>query len=121
MKKLSLCSLFGIAMLSLASHASALAENYTGGVTIGRMWIDGTGVWIGTNIKPNKCFDNFNSTYFLLKAASPNYKNYLALLLSAKATGSTIDLWFQARDAAVSCNDYTGVNMLVVEGAGYSN
>jgi hypothetical protein len=116
MKKMSLVSLAFTGILGLASIAQA--GNYTGGATIGRMWVDGYGVNFGTSVKPSECSANLYGAYYLLPISNPDYKTLAAVLLAAKTTGSSIDVWYPGSTGTI-CN--TPSTLLQVVGVGFSN
>jgi hypothetical protein len=111
---------FGIIKaLILGTACSAFAaSNYAGSLKITRMYVDGSGVWVGFNSKPADCAGNFWGIHSRMTPTTPGYNQVLALLLTAKATGETIDIWYNMPSGQLSCTDPNF--LLQLYGAGFS-
>ena len=108
-----------LTMLFATSQLYAAPGNYEGGVKIGRMWIDASGVFIGFDRKPADCAGNWNSVYAKLSMSTSGFSQIYSLLLAAKASGAMIDFWYATPASQLSCSDPNF--LLPMTGAGYNH
>jgi hypothetical protein len=106
--------------LIFAATCSAFAtSNYSGGLKIGRLTVDNSGVMVGFDRRPDDCAGNYYSWHAKLSSSTPGYNQVLALLLAAKSAGETIDIWYGQPSSQLNCNDPG--SLLQMYGAGYHN
>ena len=105
--------------LIFAATCSAFAtSNYSGGMKIGRLTVDGSGVMVGFDRKPDDCAGSYYGWHAKVSSSTPGYNQILALLLSAKSSGESIDIWYNQPSSQMSCQDPNF--LLPMYGAGYS-
>lgn len=102
--------------MSLSGTAFA-ASRYDGGLKIDRLVIENTRVSFGFTRKPNDCIDldGYYHMHASLSASKPQYKEKLAILLTARSTGKAIDIWYEDLGDCV-----TQADLLQIETLGFS-
>ncbi len=86
-----------VIILFLIWPFSSHAGTYQGALTIDRLWIGSKNIIFGFTTKPADCIDSegyHRAHAFIEVTSNPLYKEQLSLLLTAKATGKTIDIWY---------------------------
>ncbi len=84
-------------ILFLIASFPIQASVYQGGLKVDRLWVGSKNIIFGFTTKPSDCIDKegYHSVHaFIDVASNPLYKEQLSLLLTAKATGQTIDIWY---------------------------
>jgi len=114
MKKIKTVIAFVLGLYMISSATS----NYQGGVNIGRLTVDNQGIWIGFNSKPSDCGGSYYGWYGLIPNTLPYYKDLLSVLLTAKTTGVTVDIWYSSQSTQYACS--SPGTLLPIYGVGFS-
>lgn len=95
--------------------------SYVFGVTITRAYIAGEDgyVYFGTSTQPSGTC-NYYTSYFRFDSTTPIGKNQFAMLLAAKASGKTIEVWYFVSTApgTTEANGCTVNSMALVDSLG---
>jgi len=83
-----------IAILIVIFSTNLLAD-YQGSVSINRVRIDGTYVYFGVTPQPANTCSNWGE-HLKFDHTTDKGKSFLSALLTAKSSGSKIDLWYHA-------------------------
>jgi hypothetical protein len=113
LKKLSI---FKAIILTAACSAFA-TSNYSGGMKISRLTVDGSGIMVGFSSRPADCAGNYFNWHARIPSTTPNFNQILAMVLSAKTSGDPLDIWYETPPAQLSCAEYG--SLLKVYGVGF--
>jgi len=113
MLKTKLC----IALLGLAAFASATTSNYSGGMNVGRMWSDNGGLYVGFTSRPADCGGDLYGIHAFIPNTRANYKDVLAMLITAKTTDMPVDIWYDTQSSQYSCSTWS--TLLPINAVGF--
>jgi hypothetical protein len=120
-------SWLALAAFVIAVGGSASAGEYAGSLTVGRMFFSagpGTQTIILFAVTPppsQTC--SYYGVQFQFDTSTPQGKSWYALLLTAKATGKPIDIWYEnsTTPGTNETNGCTPSTVSVVDAIGLSN
>lgn len=118
-------SILGVLTLVLALSTSAsAAQQFTSSVAIGRIFFaSGSAVvYFGvTPVPAQTC--NFNLVQLQFDTSTPQGKSWYAMLLAAKTSGKTIDIWYEpsSTPGTDQTNGCTWTTVSQVDAIGFSN
>lgn len=87
-----------VAIMAVFFTQNTLAEEYSGALSVARVRVDPNGAFVGTNTQPGSTCSNWGE-YFRFDHLSPHGKSLLAILLTAKVAGKTVEIWYTASSA----------------------
>lgn len=82
-----------LAAIGIALCAQSAWAQYAGVQQLARVRLNGTEVWVGTVAQPGATCAMWGE-YFKFDHTTTQGKSILAFLLSAKASGKAVDLWY---------------------------
>jgi hypothetical protein len=96
-----------LAVAVCSAAATALAQSYAGPLKVERLRHHENGeVRFGTDIRPADTCSDWGE-YFRFDAGTPDGKRWLAILITAKAAGKPIDVWYTP-SSNPAADQYTG-------------
>lgn len=97
-----------MATASVAFFHNACAEEYSGVLSVARVRVHPGESYVGTSGQPSSTCSIYGE-YFKFDHTTPHGKSLLATLLTAKAAGKPVELWYTA-SASPDSNQSTGCN-----------
>lgn len=67
---------------------------YVGNLKIDRLWVEAGGVFFGFTTTPPDCTGHYAAAHARLPKSNTNYQEIFSLLLAARMSGKTIDIWY---------------------------